>query len=103
MFMGLIKDPKKDLEKIKVLLPSGAPLIAVGDLLDNEAFDFTIVAGTRGDISCNFFAKVSIISGTISITFGSNNLILFATRNNESLIHTIAPADNVFNTSLLKQ
>ena len=36
---------KKDLEKIKVLLPSGAPLIAVGDLLDNEAFDFTIANG----------------------------------------------------------
>lgn len=36
---------KKELEKIKVLLPSGAPLIAVGDLLDNEAFDFTIANG----------------------------------------------------------
>ena len=36
---------KKDLEKIKVLLPSGAPLIAVGDLLDNEAFEFTVANG----------------------------------------------------------
>lgn len=38
-------DAPVQLEKIKVLLPNGAPLMAIGGLLDSEAFDFEVVNG----------------------------------------------------------
>ncbi len=43
--IGISLGCDKKLGKIKVLVPSGAPLIAVGDLLDHKAFDFTISNG----------------------------------------------------------
>ena len=38
------EEPVK-LEKIKVILPSGAPLMAIGGLLDNDAFEFEVTNG----------------------------------------------------------
>ena len=42
LFIGCKKNPK---EKIRVLLPQGTPLVAVGNLLDDEMFSFDIVNG----------------------------------------------------------
>lgn len=42
LFVGCKKKPE---DKIKVLLPQGTPLVAIGNLLDNEMFDFNIVNG----------------------------------------------------------
>ena len=42
LFIGCKKTPK---EKIRVLLPQGTPLVAVGNLLDDEMFSFDIVNG----------------------------------------------------------
>jgi len=36
---------EQELEKIKVLLPSGAPLISIGGLIGNDAFDIQIAQG----------------------------------------------------------
>lgn len=38
-------EDKKPIEKIKVMLPSGTPLLAIGNLLDDEMFEFDVVDG----------------------------------------------------------
>ena len=42
IFIGCKETPK---EKIRVLLPQGTPLVAIGNLLDDEMFSFDIVNG----------------------------------------------------------
>lgn len=42
LFIGCKETPK---EKIRVLLPQGTPLVAIGNLLDDEMFSFDIVNG----------------------------------------------------------
>lgn len=61
------KEPDEKLEKIKVVLPSGAPLMAVGGLLDNEAFDFTIVNGADP-------LSAALISGEYDMVIAPLNL-----------------------------
>lgn len=58
---------KKDLEKIKVLLPSGAPLMAIGDLLDSEEFEFTVVNGADP-------LSAALISGEYDMVIAPLNL-----------------------------
>ena len=74
MSLGLVacgdnkeQDEPKDLEKIKVVLPSGAPLMAIGDLLDNAAFDFTVVNGADP-------LSAALISGEYDMVIAPLNL-----------------------------
>lgn len=46
MFIVLLVGCKKEpLEKIKIIVPNGTPLVAVGDLLSNENYEFEVVSG----------------------------------------------------------
>lgn len=43
--LTLVGCEEEETTKYKVLLPSGTPLMAIGNLLDDETFDFTVVNG----------------------------------------------------------
>ena len=47
LLVFILASCKKDenLQKIKIIVPNGTPLVAVGDLLSNENYEFEVVSG----------------------------------------------------------
>ncbi len=67
-----------------------------------KTFALMMGAGSQS-VSSSFLAKVSIISGTIRIMFGSKSLMFFNTRSRESLIQITDPSEVPFKISMLRQ
>lgn len=91
LFIGFTGCKEKNLEKVTVVLPSGAPLMAIGDLLDNEAFEFTVVNGADP-------LSAALISGEYDMVIAPLNLgaKLYTTGKTSYKLDSIITSNNTY-------